>query len=100
VTPCFDVVQPELAGFRAGKEMSPADRQGQDPAAVARRVGEPVNKLAGRLYAVDRNDALVPNPQVWTEFTNNIAGTGGALIINDPFPGTNRSYRVRVRLGP
>jgi parallel beta-helix repeat protein len=54
----------------------------------------------GRLYAVDRNDALVPNPQIWTEFTNNIAGTGGQLIINDPLPGTNRNYRVRVKLAP
>jgi len=52
----------------------------------------------GRVYAVDRNDALVPSPQVWTEFTNNVAGTGGALVINDLLPGTNRNYRVRVKL--
>ncbi len=54
--------------------------------------------LTGRVYAVDRNDHLFTVPQVWTEFTNNIPGTGGPLMITDPLPGTNRSYRVRVKL--
>ncbi len=60
------------------------------------------NTLAGRVYAVDRNDNLVAAPQVWTEFTNNIPGTGGALIISDPdsATATNRNYRVRVGLAP
>jgi len=55
---------------------------------------------AGSLYAVDRNDALIPNPQVWTEFTNNIPGTGNPITISDPLPGTNRNYRVRAQLAP
>jgi hypothetical protein len=58
------------------------------------------NTLPNRLYAVDRNDNLYAVPQVWTEFTNNIPGTGGAIEINDPLPGTNRNYRVRVGLAP
>lgn len=58
--------------------------------------------LIGRLYAVDRNDNLLAAPQVWTEFTNNIPGTGGALVIADPDAEqvTNRHYRVRVKLQP
>ena len=54
--------------------------------------------VTGRDYAIDYNDALVPNPQVWTEFTNGIPGTGGAISIDDPDDATNRNYRVRVKL--
>jgi len=56
--------------------------------------------VTGRVYAIERNDALMVTPQVWTEFTNNIPGTGGSMVINDPLPGTNRNYRVRVQLAP
>lgn len=56
------------------------------------------NSVTGRLYAVDRNDALLAVPQIWIEFTNNIPGTGNPIAITDPLPGTNRSYRVRVQL--
>lgn len=58
------------------------------------------NTVSNRLYAVDRNDNLLAVPQLWTEFTNNIPGTGGPLVITDPLPGTNRNYRVRVGLTP
>jgi len=58
------------------------------------------NTLSNRLYAVDRNDKLLAVPQLWIEFTNNIPGTGGPLVITDPLPGTNRNYRVRVGLAP
>ena len=58
--------------------------------------------LTGRLYAVDRNDDLVAVPQLWTEFTNNIPGTGSPIEIVDPDVTniTNRNYRVRVGLAP
>jgi Cadherin-like beta sandwich domain len=59
-----------------------------------------VATVVGSLYAVDRNDALIPNPQLWTQFTNNIPGTGGPITIYDPLPGTNRNYRVRAQLAP
>jgi hypothetical protein len=52
----------------------------------------------GRVYAADRDDALLPEPQLWIEFTNNIAGTGGAIMINDTNDATNRNYRVRVMM--
>lgn len=56
--------------------------------------------VTGRLYAAEYNADLMPNPQVWTEFTNNIPGTGGALMIMDTDEATNRYYRVRVMLAP
>jgi hypothetical protein len=58
------------------------------------------DSVTGRVYAVDRNDALIPEPQVWTEFTNNIPGTGSPIMIDDPDDVTNRNYRVRVMLMP
>jgi hypothetical protein len=45
------------------------------------------DSVAGRVYAVDRNDHVATGPQIWTEFTKNI-------------PGTNRNYRVWVGLSP
>ncbi len=59
-----------------------------------------IDSVAGRLYAVDYNDDLSAEPQVWTEFTNNIAGTDGPITIHDPDDATNRNYRVRVELAP
>ena len=53
--------------------------------------------VAGRTYAVDHSANLAATPQVWTEFTNNIPGTGSPIIITDPLA-TNRNYRVRVRM--
>lgn len=59
-----------------------------------------IDTVVGRLYAVDFNDALSPDPQSWIEFTNNIAGTGSALTVIDADEVARRNYRVRVRLAP
>lgn len=56
--------------------------------------------LTGRLYAIDYNEDLVVVPQAWTEWTNNIPGTGEQLRLVDPAASSNRHYRVRVRLAP
>jgi len=58
-----------------------------------------IDTVVGRLYAADYNDNLAAAPQVWTEFTNNIPGTGNPIIITDPLA-TNRNFRIRVQLAP
>jgi predicted outer membrane repeat protein len=56
------------------------------------------DSVTGRVYAVEFNENLLVVPQVWTEFTNGIPGTGSAIMIHDPDDATNRNYRVRVKL--
>jgi parallel beta-helix repeat protein len=56
------------------------------------------SSVVGRVYAADYNEGLTADPQVWTEFTNNISGTGASIDIIDPDKATNRNYRVRVGL--
>jgi hypothetical protein len=52
------------------------------------------DSAAGRIYA------LLPNPQVWIEFMNNIPGTGSPIEITDSSEAANRNYRVLVQLNP
>lgn len=56
--------------------------------------------VVGRVYACDYSEDLAVIPQVWTEFTNDIPGTGASIMIADPEEATNRNFRVRVRLAP
>ncbi|HMP97960.1 MAG TPA: choice-of-anchor Q domain-containing protein [Kiritimatiellia bacterium] len=58
------------------------------------------NTRTGRVYAADYNDDLMATPQIWTEHTNNIPGTGSAIEIMHTSGATNRNYRVRVGLAP
>jgi hypothetical protein len=55
---------------------------------------------SGRVYMVDRTDDLLASPVEWTEVAGNIPAQGAVVTIHDPTPGTNRIYRVRVRLNP
>ena len=56
------------------------------------------DSVTGRLYSVEHNTDMAAIPQVWTEFTHNIPGTGSPLSIIDPDNAPNRNYRVRVSL--
>lgn len=52
----------------------------------------------GLFYAVDYVDSLIIQPQAWTVLSNNIAGTGGLVTVNDPSVVAKRTYRVRALL--
>ena len=51
-----------------------------------------------RIYAVDYNEALVPNPQDWTLVSNGVLGTDGPVTVIDPAVATQHHYRVRVSI--
>jgi hypothetical protein len=49
----------------------------------------------GQLYRIERNDRL--DGSLWTTVTDNVAGTGAILQVNEPSSSAQRFYRVVTR---
>jgi hypothetical protein len=54
---------------------------------------------AGRLYGIVASPTLTAS-NLWTSVTNDIPGTGALLAAPVPITGTQRFYRLQVRLSP
>lgn len=58
------------------------------------------NTVSGPVYAINRNAELIAKPQIRTEVSSNIPGTGESIAIMGSDEASNRTCRVRVRLAP